>query len=137
MITVTASDRSTTYVARYDGAQDTARLSAEIMQRLVEMDEIHMTSAADLCRRLGTLADISPTMFMASLRLGSGDVGAVRRSFAEMAAATGRTRQALHYEWAQEVAKLKTIFPALAQLMIEYRQSTDEPHRSTSQAPEP
>jgi len=123
-------DRAATFDASYDGARsDAGRLSAEIMERLVELHELRMTSAADLCRRLGTLADLSPTMFIVTLRLGSGDVSAVRQSFGEMAAKTGRTRQALHYEWAHEIERVRLVFPALAQLMIDYRQATDEAER--------
>jgi len=123
-------DRAATFEANYDGARSEAgRLSAEIMERLVELHELRMTSAADLCRRLGTLADLSPTMFIVTLRLGSGDVSAVRQSFGEMAAKTGRTRQALHYEWAHEIERVRLVFPALAQLMTDYRQATDEGER--------
>ena len=130
MITATY-DRAANVASSYDGARsDAARLSAEIMERLVEMQEMRHTSAADLCRRLGTLADLSPSMFLTTMRLGSGDVHAVRQSFAEMAEQTGRTRQALHYEWAHEVAKVRMVFPELAQLMADYRQSTDEGERS-------
>jgi hypothetical protein len=43
-----------------------------------------------------------------------------------MAERTGRTRQALHYEWVHEVAKVGLVFPELARLMADYRQSTDE-----------
>ena len=129
MITVTY-DRASTVATSYDGARsDAGRLSAEIMERLVELHELRMTSAADLCRRLGTLADLSPTMFLVTLRLGSGDVSAVRQSFGEMAAKTGRTRQALHYEWAHEIERVRLVFPALAQLMTDYRQATDEADR--------
>ena len=129
MITATY-DRAATFEANYDGARSEAgRLSAEIMERLVELHELRMTSAADLCRRLGTLADLSPTMFIVTLRLGSGDVSAVRQSFGEMAAKTGRTRQALHYEWAHEIERVRLVFPALAQLMTDYRQATDEGER--------
>ena len=129
MITATY-DRAENVASSYDGARsDAARLSAEIMERLVELHELKMTSAADLCRRLGTLADLSPTMFLVTLRLGSGDVSAVRQSFGEMAAKTGRTRQALHYEWAHEIERVRLVFPALAQLMVDYRQATDEGER--------
>ncbi len=134
MITATY-DRATTYEASHDGARsDAGRLSAEIMERLVELHELKLTSAADLCRRLGTLADLSPTMFLVALRLGSGDVSAVRQSFGEMAAKTGRTRQALHYEWAHEIERVRLVFPALAQLMTDYRQATDEAERPDREA---
>jgi hypothetical protein len=123
-------DRATTYEATYDGARsDAGRLSAEIMERLVELHELRMTSAADLCRRLGTLADLSPTMFLVTLRLGSGDVSAVRQSFGEMAKNRGKTRQFFHWEWQQEIEKVRIVFPELAQLMTDYRQATDEAER--------
>ena len=104
MSSITVADWSVHCVTTYDAARGTAQLSCEIMERLVEMHEMRHTSAADLCRRLGTLADLSPSMFLTTMRLGSGDVHAVRQSFAEMAEQTGRTRQALHYEWSHEVA---------------------------------
>lgn len=129
MNSITSADWSVNCVATYDAARGTAQLSSEIMERLVEMHEMRHSSAADLCRRLGTLADLSPSMFLTTMRLGSGDVHAVRQSFAEMAEATGRTRQALHHEWGDEVAKVRMLFPKLAQLMADYRQSTDEPQR--------
>ncbi len=129
MITATY-DRATTYEATYDGDRsDAGRLSAEIMERLVELHELRMTSAADLCRRLGTLADLSPTMFLVTLRLGSGDVSAVRQSFGEMAKNRGKTRQFFHWEWQQEIEKVRIVFPELAQLMTDYRQATDEADR--------
>jgi hypothetical protein len=130
-------DRAANYNATYDGTRtESSRLSSEIMERLVELHELRMTSAADLCRRLGTLADLSPTMFLVTLRLGSGDVSAVRQSFGEMAAKTGRTRQALHYEWTHEIERVRIVFPALAQLMTDYRQATDEADRKDQdQAP--
>jgi hypothetical protein len=130
---ITAADWSVNCVATYDAARGTAQLSSEIMERLVEMHEMRHTSAADLCRRLGTLADLSPSMFITTIRLGSGDVHAVRQSFAEMADGTGRTRQALHYEWVHEVAKVGMVFPELAQLMTDYRQSTDEPEQGDTE----
>jgi hypothetical protein len=123
-------DRAATFEASYDGARsDAGRLSAEIMERLVELHELRMTSAADLCRRLGTLADLSPTMFLVTLRLGSGDVSAVRQSFGEMAKNRGKTRQFFHWEWQQEIEKVRIVFPELAQLMTDYRQATDEADR--------
>jgi hypothetical protein len=128
-------DRAATFDASYDGARsDAGRLSAEIMERLVELHELRMTSAADLCRRLGTLADLSPTMFLVTLRLGSGDVSAVRQSFGEMAKNRGKTRQFFHWEWQQEIEKVRIVFPELAQLMTDYRQATDEAERPDREA---
>ena len=95
------------------------------MERLVELEELRVTSAANLCRRLGALSDLSPPMFLITLKLGSGDVESVRKSFGEMAEHRGLTRQALHMEWKHQVARVRLVFPALADLMDEYRQATD------------
>ena len=133
MITYTIN-RQPVYTATYDGASDSAKLTAEIMERLVEIDECEVRSAADLCRRLATLADLSPTMFMVVLRVGSGDVSAVTQSFSEMAEKTGRTRQALHYEFGKEVAKVSIVFPKLATLMLDYRQTIDHHEDARSDA---
>ena len=133
MITYTIN-RQPVYTATYDGASDSAKLTAEIMERLVELDECEVRSAADLCRRLATLADLSPTMFMVVLRIGSGDVSAVTQSFSEMAERTGRTRQALHYEFGKEVAKVSMVFPKLAMLMLDYRHTIDHHEDARSDA---
>lgn len=133
MITYTIN-RQPVFTAVYDGASSSAKLTAEIMERLVELDECEVRSAADLCRRFATLADLSPTMFMVVLRVGSGDVSAVTQSFSEMAEPTGRTRQALHYEWSEEVAKVAIVFPKLATLMLHYRQTIDHHEDARSDA---
>ena len=133
MITYTIN-RQPVYTATYDGASDSAKLTAEIMERLVEIDEYEVRSAADLCRRLATLADLSPTMFMVVLRVGSGDVSAVTQSFSEMAEKTGRTRQALHYEFGKEMARVALVFPRLATLMLDYRQTIDHHEDARSDA---
>ena len=133
MITYTIN-RQPVYTATYDGASDSAKLTAEIMERLVEIEECDVRSAADLCRRLATLADLSPTMFMVVLRVGSGDVSAVTQSFSEMAEKTGRTRQALHYEFGKEISKVSIVFPKLATLMLDYRQTIDHHEDERSDA---
>ena len=108
------------------GSSEAAKITSEIFERLVELEENEVRSAADLCRRLATLADISPTMFLLTVRFGSGDVSAVTESFADMAAKTGRTRQALHYEFGRELDKVGVVFPQLAKLMHEQRYATDQ-----------
>lgn len=116
-----------TYLAVITCSTDSAKLSAEIFERLVELEECEVRGAADLCRRLATLADLSPTMFMTTIRFGAGDVSAVTQSFAEMARTTGRTRQALHHEWHSELRRVELVFPRLSELMRDERYAMDEP----------
>lgn len=133
MITYTIN-RQPVYCAAYDGASDSAKLTSEIMERLVELDGQGVRSAADLCRRLGTLADISPAMFLIVLRVGSGDTSAITQSFADMARGTGRTKQALHYEFGKEIERVALVFPKIAALLLDYRQSLDHHEEPRSDA---
>ena len=133
MITYTIN-RQPVYTATYDGASDTAKLTAEIMERLIEIEEHEVRGAADLCRRLATLSDLSPPLFLVVLKVGSGDISAMTQSFSEFAEKTARTRQALHYEWGKELAKVAMVFPKLATLMLDYRQTIDHHEDARSDA---
>lgn len=127
-------NRQPVFVAAYDGASDSAKLTSEIMERLTELDGCKIRAAAHLCRRLATLADLSPAMFLLVLRVGAGDVGAVSQSFSAMADTTARTRQALHYEFSREIEKVAIVFPELARLMLDYRQTIDHQEDPRSDA---
>jgi hypothetical protein len=109
------------YRARYDGASDSAKLLSEILERLLEMDEIHRDSAAGLVRRLATLADVSPSGFAMVLRFGSGDTGAIVQSYEQQSEHRGLTRQALHWQWANDLKAIALCFPEIAALLREYR----------------
>lgn len=115
-----------TYLVAVTVSTDSAKITAEVFERLVELEEQEVRSAADLCRRLATLADISPTMFLVAIRFGSGDVSAVTQSFADMAASTGRTRQALHHEWRSELSKVALVFPRLSAMMNDERYAIEQ-----------
>ena len=118
-------NRQPVFTAAYDGASDSAKLTAEIMERLIELDSLDVRGAANLCRRLATLADISPALFLTVLRIGSGDTSAITDSFSDMARGTGRTKQALHYEFQKDIERVGFVFPEIAALMLQYRQSID------------
>lgn len=108
---------------RYDGASDSAKLMAEMFERLLELEDEEMGRAGDLCRRLATLADTAPRAFLMVLRVGSGDTSALLQSYEEQVGTRGCTRQAAHWQWQQEVKAIKLCFPELAALMAEYRDS--------------
>lgn len=106
---------------RYDGASDSAKLLSEIFERLIEMDGIKRDSATGLVRRLATLADISQSGFGLVLRFGSGDIGSVLRSYDEQCEHRGITRQALHWQWSNDLKNIRLCFPEIADLLAEYR----------------
>jgi len=120
--------------AVYDGASDAAKVQSEIFERLLELNEFKFDSAADLCRRLATLADLSPVSFKLVLKLGSGDTSAIMQSFEDMSVERGRTRQSLHWEFNKEIDKIKFVFPKIAELLLEYRQSIDNKEHAKAKA---
>lgn len=122
MVTYTLN-RTPVHRNRYDGASDSAKLMAEICERLLEVEEAKLDSAADLVRRLATLADLSKGAFRMVLHFGSGNTGALLASYEEQVAAKGITRQAAHWRWQQDLKAISFTFPEVASLMKEYRDS--------------
>ena len=113
----------------YDGASDAAKIQAEIFERLIELDAIKHDCAPDLCRRLATLADLSPYAFRLVLRVGSGDLASVLSSYEDMSASRGITKQAVHYELAAEIEKIRFMCPQIAAVLHQYRDHATRHHR--------
>lgn len=118
----------------YDAASEPAKIQSEIFVRLLELNEAKFDSGADLCRRLATLADLSPVAFKLVLKLGSGDTASIMQSFEDMAIERGRTRQSLHWEFNKEIDRIKFVFPKIAELLLEYRQSIDHKEHAKAKA---
>ena len=118
----------------YEGASDEAKLMSEIFERLLEMDEIKRASGSSLVRRLATLADVSLSGFGMVLRCGSGDMGALIRSYEEQAEHRGLTRQALHWKWAQDRKAIARCFPEIANLLDDYRENITHKEGAMSSA---
>lgn len=106
-----------------ENATTAAKITGEIFERLQELEEIKFGSGHDLTRRLATLAELSSTAFRTVIRFGAGDTGWILRSFQEQAANRGRTRQALHWEYKQDLKAISMVFPEVARVIDECRQS--------------
>ena len=119
---------------RYDGASDSAKLMAEICERLIEIEEHKLDSAADLVRRMATLADLSKGAFRMVLQFGSGNTGALLASYEEQVASKGVTRQAAHWRWQQDMKAISFTFPEVAALMREYRETISHKEGAMSAA---
>lgn len=132
---VTYSLRQTPVAPRkFDGASDSAKLMAEMFERLLEIEELKHGQAGAMVRRLATLADLSPAAFVMVLRFGSGDTLALLASYEEQAADRGCTRQAIHWQWQQDLKAIKLCFPELAELMREYRETINHREGAMSAA---
>jgi hypothetical protein len=116
----------------YDAASDAAKVQSEIFERLLELDGMKHDQGADLCRRLATLADLSAYAFRMVLHVGSGDLSSVLSSYEDMATPRGVTKQAIHYELAAEIEKVRYMFPEIATVLHAYRDHATRHNRVQS-----
>lgn len=112
---------------------EAAKLLSEICERLIELDEVKHAEGAALVRRLATIADLSPSAFWTVLHVGCGQVRAVVSSYEQQVKGRGLTRQALHWQWAQDQKAIKAIFPQLATMLQELRDTVAH-HEETMSA---
>ena len=98
-----------------------APIVAEIAERLEELDDAKLCAAQDLCRRLALIGDRTPRLFRSVLGALRGDVLSVVESYAVQATRRGLTKQALHYEWKQDLDYLSAVFPDVARLLQDMR----------------
>lgn len=122
-------NRTPVFRVAYDAASDAAKIQSEIFERLIELDALKLDRGADLCRRLATLADLSTYAFRLVLNVGSGNLAAVLASYESMAVARGLTKQAVHYELAAEIEKIRYMFPEVATVLHDYRDHATRHHR--------
>ncbi|MBL9193740.1 MAG: hypothetical protein JNJ82_15405 [Opitutaceae bacterium] len=93
---------------------ESARIVAEIAERLDELESIKKYSAGDLVARLNAVNATVPRAFPVLISLLRGNTEAVCCSFNVMAHSRGLTKQAIHFEWVQMLEALDTHFPSLA-----------------------
>jgi hypothetical protein len=123
VVTYTLAQTPVAPVRRVDGASEEARIMSEIFERLLEIEQTKLGEAKVFIRRLATLADTSERAFVMVLRFGSGDTGALLRSYEEQVAKRGVTRQCAHWQWQEDIRAVKLTFPELAELLAEYRET--------------
>ena len=102
-----------------------SQIVAEIAERLVEMEGVKIYAGVDLVRRLAVIAERSPRLFRPTCAALSGDVIEVVNSFAVQAARRGLTKQAIHVEWHQEIARMNEYLPELGAALQELRDRAD------------
>lgn len=123
MVTYTLAQTPVSPVRRVDGASDEARILAEICERLLEIESAKIGEARAIVRRLASLGDLSERAFVMVIRFASGDTGALLASYEEQVQSRALTRQAAHWQWQQDVQAIRLVFPAIAELLIEYRET--------------
>jgi hypothetical protein len=119
---------------RYDGASDSAKLTAEIFERLLELEELKQNRGAALVRRLATLADLNLRGFRMVLQFGSGNTLGLLSSFDEQTENRGCTRQAVHWQLDQQLKAIRLCFPEIETLIRDYRGSVRHQEDALSSA---
>lgn len=121
MVTYTLAKTAVAPVRRVDGASEEAKLMAEIFERLLELESIRFRASADMVNRLATLAQLSERAYVMCLRFGSGDTAAILASYEEQVRKRELTRQAVHWQWGEDIRAIRFGFPELAEVLLEYR----------------
>jgi hypothetical protein len=90
-----------------------AAIVAEIAERLEELDGIKREFAADLVMQLAGIAGTSRKAFRITVQLLHGNMDDVLASYQEQANRRGVTKQDVHWEFTQEVERLRSRYPQL------------------------
>ena len=96
-------------------------LVAEIAERLEELDEEKVGYAADLIQNLACIARTSRRAFGITVQLLHANYDDVLASYQEQATKRGVTKQDVHWEFQQEVGKLKRLYPELHRVILATR----------------
>jgi hypothetical protein len=100
-------------------------IAAEIAERLLEIEDLKQWASIDLLTRLRLVALVSPRLYLGVLAYMSGDSIKIVESYAVQADRRGLTKQALHFEWQRDIARLNEVMPELASALIETKRLAD------------
>lgn len=99
---------------------------AEIAARLEELNEIKKGLGADLVTQLYCIACTSRRAYDITIQLLHGNMGEVLASYQDQADKRGVTKQDIHYEFTQEVAKLERLYPELHSVILAMRRQATQ-----------
>jgi len=103
-------------------ASDEAKLYAEISERILEL--VMSTGIVRFNRWLSVLAQLRARDHEAELwfiRFQTGDLSWIKRSYAEIGAETGRSKQAVEQSFTRALVDIRSVNPMLADAIAEYR----------------
>jgi len=102
---------------------ESARIVAEICERLVELDEIKKFASADLVVKLAGIYHTAPHAYPMVIDLLHGRTESVCDSFNVRAHLRGKTKQAIHCEHSLAMRLLADHFPEVAEAIEDIRKS--------------
>ena len=98
-----------------------AAIVAEIAERLEELEELKRESAGDLVMQLAGIAATSRRAFRVTIQLLHGNFDDILSSYQDQADRRGVTKQDVHYEFKEEVGRLRAHYPALYSCIVAMR----------------
>jgi len=98
-----------------------ATLVAEIAERLEELEGLRVGFSADLIQHLSCIATNSRRSFNITVQLLHCNYDDVLASYQDQAERRGVTKQDIHWEFQQEVGKLKRLYPRLHDVIMATR----------------
>ena len=117
-----------------DDAAELARISAEIAERLEEMNELKKDSGADLVCRLASVARVDMGAFNLVVAVMHGRTESLLTSYEAQADGTGRKKQTWHYRAMTSIALLQQTFPEVGAVLEQIRTSVDHHEEPQSKA---
>lgn len=109
-------------------------ICAEIGERLDELDALKAQSSGDLVVQLGKLASTSRAAYHIAIQLMHGASDTTLSSYCEQAEKRGRTKQDVHWEFANELRRIEQVFPALHRHILATRRQAQQHEDPISQA---
>ncbi len=101
-----------------------AAIVGEIAVRLLEIAEVAgPTRATAIVQKLSALSLVSGEGFWLTVKLLTGDLAELTKSYAELGKENGRSKQGEQQQRLRALAAMQTHFPELAQAVIELRQT--------------
>lgn len=98
-----------------------AAIVCEIAERMEELDGLKKEAAADLVCQLAGIARASRRAFSITVKLLHGNLDESLATYQEQADKRGVTKQDVHYEFTQEVEKLRKHYPELFTCIMSIR----------------
>ena len=102
-----------------------APIVSEICERLLEIHEVDPSYMRVLLIRIADVALYNERMIPPMLNAMSGNSLKVVESFNVQACYRGLTKQAVHVEWHQEIAKVRKYYSEMANLLQDMRDRAD------------
>lgn len=120
------------YVAAETERSQEAAIVGEIARHLLELRETYSASkTSQLIHKFAAIHAVEPAALWVVLRLLTGDLNEITRSYADIGKENHRTKQAIQQELERVISALELHWPHLAKAIIQLRNITADHTKTT------